>query len=105
MSTTFKELNVTKPIASNIDTSNDVTISTITGEGNTTVTPKESSVKEVNDDNTNTTATSSHGSTSDNSSEKADETDKTEETSTSLQPWKKSNDLTKAALIQCRKSV
>eukprot|EP00957_Ditylum_brightwellii_P134682 10267459-Ditylum_brightwellii.AAC.1 len=39
MLTILKELNVTKPITSNIDTSNSVTISTITGEGNITMLP------------------------------------------------------------------
>eukprot|EP00957_Ditylum_brightwellii_P043883 3328057-Ditylum_brightwellii.AAC.1 len=101
----LKELNMTKPITSNIDTSNRVTISTITGDDNTTTTPIESSVKEVNDDNTNTTVISMQDSTFDNSSSPVEETDKTEETSISLQPQKKLNALTKAVLIQYRKSV
>eukprot|EP00957_Ditylum_brightwellii_P020479 1543588-Ditylum_brightwellii.AAC.1 len=73
----IKELNIMKPITSNIDTSNSVTINTITGEGNTTTTPKERSVKEISDTNTNTTVTSLQESTSDNSSEPVEEIDKT----------------------------
>eukprot|EP00957_Ditylum_brightwellii_P051842 3931646-Ditylum_brightwellii.AAC.1 len=45
ISTVLKKLNVTKPIANNIDTSTSVTISTITGEGNTNAIPKESTAK------------------------------------------------------------
>eukprot|EP00957_Ditylum_brightwellii_P065399 4961177-Ditylum_brightwellii.AAC.1 len=84
ISTMLKELNVMKPITGNIDTSNSVTISTVTGEGNTTMTPKESSVKEASDNNTNTTVTNLQDSTSDNSSYPTEETDKMEETSTLL---------------------
>eukprot|EP00957_Ditylum_brightwellii_P027957 2112223-Ditylum_brightwellii.AAC.1 len=105
ISITLKELNIMKPIASNIDTSTSITMSTVTGEGNTTAMPKESPAKDISDDNTNTTATSSQDSTSDSLSNQADEPDETEETSTSTQQWKKSNALTKAALIQQRKSV
>eukprot|EP00957_Ditylum_brightwellii_P066710 5062218-Ditylum_brightwellii.AAC.1 len=89
-----------KAIASNIDTSTSVTISTITGEGNTTAIPKESIVKDVSDDNTNITATSSQDSTSDNSCDQTDETNEIKEMSASLQPWKKWNTLTKKSLIQ-----
>eukprot|EP00957_Ditylum_brightwellii_P129669 9891687-Ditylum_brightwellii.AAC.1 len=105
ISTTLKELNIMKPIVINIDTSFSVTISTITLEGNTTAMPKESSVKDISDDNTNTTATSSQDSTSDRSSNQVDKPDETEETSTSVQQRKKSSSLTKAALVQQRKSV
>eukprot|EP00957_Ditylum_brightwellii_P125773 9588320-Ditylum_brightwellii.AAC.1 len=70
----LKELNVMTPIASNIDTSTSITISTITGEGNTTAMPKDSTAKDVNNDNTNTTATSSQDFMPDNSSDQADET-------------------------------
>eukprot|EP00957_Ditylum_brightwellii_P065841 4994029-Ditylum_brightwellii.AAC.1 len=94
-----------KPIASNIDTSISITISTITGEGSTTVTLKESPAKDISDDSTNTTATSSQNFTSDSSSDHADKPNETEETSTSAQQQKKSNALTKAVLIQQRKLV
>eukprot|EP00957_Ditylum_brightwellii_P200020 15247883-Ditylum_brightwellii.AAC.1 len=100
----LKELNVIKSIASNVDTSTSVTISTITGEGNTTATLKESMAKGVSNDNTNTTTTSSQDSMFDSSSNQTDETNEIEETSMPLQPQKKSNALTKAALIQQRKS-
>eukprot|EP00957_Ditylum_brightwellii_P080925 6156091-Ditylum_brightwellii.AAC.1 len=56
ISTTLKELNVMKPIASNIDTSTSVIVNTITGEGNTITMPKENTAKEISDRNTNTTA-------------------------------------------------
>eukprot|EP00957_Ditylum_brightwellii_P056189 4259519-Ditylum_brightwellii.AAC.1 len=102
ISTTLKELHVMKPIASNIDTSTSVTISTITGEGNTATTPKENTAKEISDDNTNTIATSSQDSTSESSSDQVEESDKTEDLSMPTQQWKKSNDLSKAALIQRR---
>eukprot|EP00957_Ditylum_brightwellii_P071295 5419443-Ditylum_brightwellii.AAC.2 len=78
ISTMLKELNVTKPIKSNIDTSTSITISTITGEGNTTDMPKESPAKDISNNNTNTTATSSQDSTYNNSSDQADESDETE---------------------------
>eukprot|EP00957_Ditylum_brightwellii_P069892 5307824-Ditylum_brightwellii.AAC.1 len=84
ISTILKELNVTKPTASNIDTSTSVTMSTITGEGNTTAMLKESTTKDIISDNTNTTATSSQNSISDNSSNQADETNDVEETPTPL---------------------
>eukprot|EP00957_Ditylum_brightwellii_P208422 15357365-Ditylum_brightwellii.AAC.1 len=100
ISTMHKELNVTKPIANNIDTSTSIIICAITGEGNTTTTPKESTAKDVIDDNANTTATSSQDFTSDISSDQADETNEIEQMSMLLQPWKKLNALTKAALIQ-----
>eukprot|EP00957_Ditylum_brightwellii_P171042 13020498-Ditylum_brightwellii.AAC.1 len=95
----FKELNIMKPIMSNIDTSNSVTISTITGEGNITMTLKENSAKEVSYDNNNTTVISLQDSTSDNSSDPLEENDKTEETSITSIPQKKSSTLMKAALI------
>ena len=101
----LKELNVTKPIASNIDTSTNVTISTITGEGNATSMPTESLAKDISDDNTNTTATSSQDSTSNSSSNQTDKSEETEETSMPAQQQKKSNALTEAALIQQTKSV
>eukprot|EP00957_Ditylum_brightwellii_P172352 13120842-Ditylum_brightwellii.AAC.1 len=66
--TTLKELNVTKPITSNIDTSNSVTISTITGEGNITTMLKDNTVKEISNDNTNSTAISLQDSSSNNNS-------------------------------------
>eukprot|EP00957_Ditylum_brightwellii_P153800 11706321-Ditylum_brightwellii.AAC.1 len=66
ISTVLKELNVTKPITSNIDTSNSVTISTITGKGNITMTLKDNTAKEIRDDNTNSTATSLQDSLSKN---------------------------------------
>eukprot|EP00957_Ditylum_brightwellii_P204357 15338868-Ditylum_brightwellii.AAC.1 len=47
ISTTLKELHITKPITSNIDTSNSVMISTITGEGNITMTLKDNTAKKV----------------------------------------------------------
>eukprot|EP00957_Ditylum_brightwellii_P186597 14206966-Ditylum_brightwellii.AAC.1 len=105
VSTTLKEINVTKPIASNIDTSISITISTITGERSTTAMPKESPAKDISNDNTNTTDTSYQDSTSNSSSDQADKCDETEETSMLAHPWKKSNSLTKAALIQQRKLV
>eukprot|EP00957_Ditylum_brightwellii_P208455 15357533-Ditylum_brightwellii.AAC.1 len=69
-STTFKELNIMKPIASNIDAAINVTISKITGEGNTVTTPKVNIAKNISEDNTNTTAVSSKDSTSESSSAK-----------------------------------
>eukprot|EP00957_Ditylum_brightwellii_P135597 10339510-Ditylum_brightwellii.AAC.1 len=104
ISTTLKELNIMKPITNNIDTSTSVTISTITGEGDTVTMPKENTAKDISDDNTNTTATSSQNSTSESSTNQG-ELDETEDFSTSTQEWKKSNALSKAALIQKRKSV
>eukprot|EP00957_Ditylum_brightwellii_P203818 15336354-Ditylum_brightwellii.AAC.1 len=101
----LKELNVTKPITSNIDTSTSITISTFTGEGNTTAMPKEMLAKDISNDNTKTAATSSQDSISNSSSNQVDESNNTEETSMSTQPQKKCNTLTKAALIQQRKSV
>eukprot|EP00957_Ditylum_brightwellii_P170336 12965515-Ditylum_brightwellii.AAC.1 len=86
IATTLKELNVTKPIASNIVTSTSITISTITGEGITTTMSKESTAKDISDDNINITATSSQDSMSDNSSDQADETEEIEEMSAPLQP-------------------
>eukprot|EP00957_Ditylum_brightwellii_P069630 5288533-Ditylum_brightwellii.AAC.1 len=88
VSTMLKELNVTKPIASSIDTLTSVTISTITEEGNTIAMPNDSTAKDVSDDNTNTTATSSRDFMSDSSSNKVNETNEIEETSMPLQPRK-----------------
>eukprot|EP00957_Ditylum_brightwellii_P141624 10789089-Ditylum_brightwellii.AAC.2 len=87
ISITLTELNVMKPIVSNIDTSTSIMISTITGEGNTTAMPKESPAKDI-----------THPT-------KTDEPDETEEMSMSTQQQKKANALTKAVLIQQRKSV
>eukprot|EP00957_Ditylum_brightwellii_P197920 15078169-Ditylum_brightwellii.AAC.1 len=57
ISATLKELSVTKPIASNINTSTSITPSTITEEGNITPMPKESPAKDISSDNIKTTAT------------------------------------------------
>eukprot|EP00957_Ditylum_brightwellii_P100073 7626599-Ditylum_brightwellii.AAC.1 len=89
-----------KHIASNINTLISITISIITGEGNTTATLKESPAKDIIDDNTNTTAASSQESTSASSSNQSDKPNETEETFTLAQQQKKSNALTKSALIQ-----
>eukprot|EP00957_Ditylum_brightwellii_P181592 13832357-Ditylum_brightwellii.AAC.1 len=99
ISTTLKKLNVMRPIASNMDTSTSVTISTITGEGNTVTIPKETTAKEISDDNTNTTAMSSQDFSSESSPDPAEELDKIEDLSTPTQQQKKSNALSKAALI------
>eukprot|EP00957_Ditylum_brightwellii_P088169 6715599-Ditylum_brightwellii.AAC.1 len=104
MPTTLKELNVMKPIASNIDTSTSIKISTITGKGNTITMPKENTANQISDDNTNNAVTSSHDSTSESSSDQVEESDKTKDLSMSTQQWKKSNALSKAVLIQNRKS-
>eukprot|EP00957_Ditylum_brightwellii_P103563 7891064-Ditylum_brightwellii.AAC.1 len=101
----LKELNITKPIASNIDTSTSITLSTITGEDNNTAMPKESSAKDISHDNTNTTDTSSQDSTSNSSSNQTDKSEEAEETSMPARQQKKSNALTEAALIQQTKSV
>eukprot|EP00957_Ditylum_brightwellii_P049006 3718373-Ditylum_brightwellii.AAC.1 len=77
-----------KPITSNIDTSNSITISTITGKGNITMTPMDNSAKKVSDNNTNSTATSLQNSSSDNSSDPAKENDKTAEMSMTTLPQK-----------------
>eukprot|EP00957_Ditylum_brightwellii_P064202 4871762-Ditylum_brightwellii.AAC.1 len=65
MSAMLKELNATKSITNNIDTSNSVIISTITGEGKINNMQKEdTNTKEVNNNNTHSTATSSQDSSS-----------------------------------------
>eukprot|EP00957_Ditylum_brightwellii_P207921 15355127-Ditylum_brightwellii.AAC.1 len=68
ISAMLKELNITKPITSNINTYNSIMISTITGEDNSTTMLKDNTVKEISDDNTNSTATSLHDSSSKNDS-------------------------------------
>eukprot|EP00957_Ditylum_brightwellii_P095030 7236982-Ditylum_brightwellii.AAC.1 len=68
MSSMLKELNVTKPITSNIDTSNSVMISTIIGKGSITTTLKDNTVKEISNDSTNFTAISLQDSSSKNDS-------------------------------------
>eukprot|EP00957_Ditylum_brightwellii_P045001 3414014-Ditylum_brightwellii.AAC.1 len=102
----FKELNVTKPITSNIDTSNSVTISTITGKGNITTMMKVNTVKEISNDNTNSTVVILQDSLSKNNSfDPAEENNNAKEASQTALTQKKTSTLTKSALIQCRKSA
>eukprot|EP00957_Ditylum_brightwellii_P205748 15345222-Ditylum_brightwellii.AAC.1 len=106
LSTMLKELNITKPITNNIDTSNSIAISTITGEGNITMMLKDNVVKEISKNNTNSTAISLQDSSSENaSSDSVEENNNANEVPHTALTQKKTSTLTKAALIQCRKSA
>eukprot|EP00957_Ditylum_brightwellii_P003315 251205-Ditylum_brightwellii.AAC.1 len=102
ISATLKELNFTTLITSNIDTSNSVTISTITGEGNiATMQKDDTTVKEISEDNTNYIAISSQDPSSENdSSNPAGENNKVNDETQTVQTQKKLSTLTKSALMQ-----
>eukprot|EP00957_Ditylum_brightwellii_P106802 8148030-Ditylum_brightwellii.AAC.1 len=103
ISAMLKELNVTKPITNNINTSNSVTIITITREGNINNVQKEdTNMKEVSNNNTHSTATSSQDSSSvHNDAPDPDyESVNVEDENQMTQAKNKSSTLNKVALIQ-----